>query len=128
MKIHHPCEISVWYIIPCIRSCLAKELAELGFTQKEIGKRLGVTQAAVSQYISEKRGKISGGGKDIQKQIEKLAEEVAHHRIEDLPARICDVCMKVRENKELLRLCGVPEGILESYLKESKNCSLEKVA
>ena len=52
------CEIVVWYVIPTIRSELAKELLNLGMKQKEISELLDITQPAVSQYISDKRGHV----------------------------------------------------------------------
>ena len=51
-----PCEIVVWYVLPSIRCKLAKELLSLGMKQKEISEVLDITQPAVSQYISDKRG------------------------------------------------------------------------
>lgn len=51
-----PQEIEVWYIIPTLRKELALCLKELGISQKDIAKKLGITEAAVSQYIKGKRG------------------------------------------------------------------------
>ena len=33
-----PCEIVVWYVIPAIRSELAKELLNLGMKQKDVSE------------------------------------------------------------------------------------------
>ena len=50
------CEIIGKYILPIFRSMLAKELVQkYNFTQTEAAKKLGTTQAAVSQYLSSKR-------------------------------------------------------------------------
>ncbi len=55
MKI--PCEIVVWQVLPLIRRELAKELVQVhGLTQAEVARRFGVTDAAVSQYLTKKRG------------------------------------------------------------------------
>ena len=51
-----PCEIVVWYVIPAIRSELAKELLNLGMRQKDVSELMDITQPAVSQYITDKRG------------------------------------------------------------------------
>ena len=51
-----PCEIVVWYVIPAIRSELAKELLNLGMKQKDVSELMDITQPAVSQYITDKRG------------------------------------------------------------------------
>jgi len=50
-----PQEIEVHYIIPAIRREIAKELKKNGLDQKTIAEKLGVTEAAISQYISGKR-------------------------------------------------------------------------
>lgn len=52
-----PCEVVGRHILPVFRSLIAKELIQrYGFTQVEAAKRVGTTQAAVSQYIHSKRG------------------------------------------------------------------------
>ncbi|MDP3917507.1 MAG: helix-turn-helix domain-containing protein [Nanoarchaeota archaeon] len=55
MKIIHPQEIEAWYVIPMIRKELAFAMKKEGLDQKGIAKLLGITPAAVSQYISKKR-------------------------------------------------------------------------
>ena len=53
-----PQEIEVWYILPAIRRDLTKSMInDLHLTQKEIAKIMGLTEAAVSQYIHSKRAK-----------------------------------------------------------------------
>ena len=44
-----PCEMVVWYVIPAIRSELAKDLLKLGMKQKTISELMDITQPAVSQ-------------------------------------------------------------------------------
>ena len=51
-----PCEMVVWYVIPAIRSELAKDLLKLGMKQKTISELMDITQPAVSQYLTDKRG------------------------------------------------------------------------
>lgn len=50
------CEIIGKYVLPIFRSMLAKELVQkYHLSQTEAAKKLGTTQAAVSQYLSSKR-------------------------------------------------------------------------
>ena len=50
------CEIIGKYVLPIFRSMLAKELVQkYRLSQTEAAKKLGTTQAAVSQYLSSKR-------------------------------------------------------------------------
>jgi hypothetical protein len=47
--------IVVRYVVPTIRSELAKELLHFGMKTKENSELLDITQPAVSQYINDKR-------------------------------------------------------------------------
>ncbi|ADD04022.1 HTH domain protein / thiamine-phosphate synthase [Natrialba magadii ATCC 43099] len=51
-----PSELVVDRFLPTVRAMLATQLAERGMTQQEIAANLGVTQAAVSKYISGANG------------------------------------------------------------------------
>ena len=61
-----PCEIVVWYVIPAIRSELAKDLLALGMKQKDVSELMDITQPAVSQYITDKRGSGNGEAKKTE--------------------------------------------------------------
>lgn len=52
MSLRLPSEIIVEQVLPTLRVCLARELASRDLTQQEIADNLGVTQAAVSKYVS----------------------------------------------------------------------------
>jgi predicted fused transcriptional regulator/phosphomethylpyrimidine kinase/predicted transcriptional regulator len=52
MSLRLPSEVVVEDVLPTLRVLLARELAEHGLTQQEIATHLGVTQAAVSTYVS----------------------------------------------------------------------------
>ena len=52
-----PTEIMYWEILPAIRSSFVFEMKEEhNLKQKEIAEVLGVTPAAISQYLNQKRG------------------------------------------------------------------------
>ena len=56
-EVRLPCETVARYVLPVFRSYLSKELIEkYGYTQVETARKLGTTQAAISQYIHSKRG------------------------------------------------------------------------
>ena len=50
-----PQEISTWYIIPAIRREFVKEMINQGLTQRKAAEKLGLTEAAVSNYMKDKR-------------------------------------------------------------------------
>lgn len=106
-----PCEIIVWDVLPCIRAALAAELVERGLSQNEISKMLGITQAAVSQYTSKKRGSKLNFQQDAKEEIKKLADDLVHGSKDDLAVRICKICLKVRAYETVcnLELSGTAE-------------------
>ncbi|THE63489.1 helix-turn-helix domain-containing protein [Salinadaptatus halalkaliphilus] len=59
MSLVLPSELVVDRFLPTVRTMLAERLAQRGMTQEEIAANLGVTQAAVSKYVSG-----DGGGDD----------------------------------------------------------------
>ncbi len=69
-----PQEIEVWYIIPAIRRELAKAMLKKGLRQKEVADRLGVTDAAISQYMKSKRASEVRFDSAMKIEIEKSAD------------------------------------------------------
>lgn len=100
-----PCEIVIWYVLPSVRSELAKELIKLGLSQKEVAKKLGISEAAVSHYIKGKRGKKIDLDKETRNGVKKLANEVASSDEDsNLVLKTCEICIKVRKNELLCKL------------------------
>ncbi|MAH45759.1 hypothetical protein CMI37_08005 [Candidatus Pacearchaeota archaeon] len=112
-----PQEIEVWYIIPTVRKEFAKLLVEKHkLSYEKAGNILGVSKAAVSQYLSNKRANKIKLSPEIKKEISKSAgilvedNKVALHEIQKI-LRImkvkkcsCDVCKKY--NKDILAYCN----------------------
>ena len=93
-----PCELTLWYILPRIRSELAKELMRMGLTQKEISDKLRVTQASVSYYLNKKRGAGIKFKKSVLREIKHLAKDITGNNCDNLNDRICKICKLVRED------------------------------
>jgi predicted transcriptional regulator len=55
LKVLHPQELEVFYLLPALRKEFAACLKAQGTSQTVIAGILGVTDAAVSQYFSQKR-------------------------------------------------------------------------
>jgi uncharacterized protein len=51
-----PSEIESKSLIPAVRAILSKELIEKGLKEEEVARMLGITQAAVSNYLRGTRG------------------------------------------------------------------------
>ncbi|MGA2681800.1 MAG: helix-turn-helix domain-containing protein [Candidatus Bathyarchaeia archaeon] len=73
------CEAIGKYVVPLFRSLVAKELINTyNLTQVDAAKRLGTTQAAISQYINSKRatkGMEQLG--DIVPKVQAMASQTA---------------------------------------------------
>lgn len=98
-----PCEKVVSAILPLIRAEIAKSLvADFKLTQVEAAKILGLTQAAVSQYVTSKRGyklritKSSAAARSIKKTAKELSQERLSEA--DLQKRLCEICRMIRRD------------------------------
>ncbi len=116
VQLLNPQELEVYYVLPALRRELAKAMKELGKSQKEIAGNLGVTEAAVSQYLHQKRATDVNFTKDLQKDIQESAS-VINDRNSFLVATqklirkirgdrfICDVCKS--QNKGTPKACSM---------------------
>jgi len=69
-------ELEVWYIIPSIRKELTTALKEKGLKQVEIAERLGVTKAAINQYLSKKRGNEIKFNETLKNEVRQAASRI----------------------------------------------------
>jgi len=106
-----PCELIVKYLLPAFRSLIAKELTEkYGFTQTKAAKKLGTTQAAISQYLGSKRGeKYIKEVKKLPKAkelIEDIARCIAKEEASTTQTmrKFCQLCKNLRQEKALCKL------------------------
>ena len=76
MKLLHPQELEVFYFIPAIRKELSIQMKKKGKGQREIANLLGVTEAAVSQYISAKRATGIKLEKEVKEEISKSIDKI----------------------------------------------------
>ena len=107
------CENIGKYVLPIFRSLVARELINTyNLTQVETAKKIGTTQAAISQYINSKRA--FKGMKQIGEQLpqiraiaKKTAKRLANSKLtlNDVSVDFCDLCSsfcntKSRQNAE----------------------------
>jgi hypothetical protein len=96
MKMETPCQAVVWDVLPAIRAALAVELVNNGIAQKEVARLFGMAPSAVSQYMTKKRGYRIEFDDDIQEAISRLAVEIQEGKIDNVSAKICDICRNLR--------------------------------
>jgi len=101
MKPH--CVIMVKYVLPALRAQVASELLDRGYRVKDIAELLGLTQAAVSQYLRSKRGQkgleIIKKSDRAMRVVKELVDELVAGRvtIEDEVDYLCRICDVLRE-------------------------------
>ncbi|MBI3052291.1 transcriptional regulator [Candidatus Woesearchaeota archaeon] len=107
-----PQEIQVWYVLPALRRELAILLAH-STPRKEIAKTLGVSEAAVSQYLSSKRGNNVAFDRQIMGQIAAAAARISRDSSQAMA--------------ELIRLSELP-GVMQAMcrLHKEQEPSVEK--
>lgn len=90
---HTPCEYIVWHGLPMIRKEIAESLIiDHGLSQKETAKKLKISDAAVSQYLSGKRGNLQVIDKELNKEIKKSTRRIINQGDEILISEICRLC------------------------------------
>ena len=97
--IEAPCEEMKWEGLPIIRKEIVKcMINDFGLNQKEAADKLNLTPAAVCQYLSRKRGKISITEEEILKEINFSAEKIIEHGDTVVTQEICRLCKIMRNH------------------------------
>ena len=97
-----PCEIIVWNIVPIIRKEFAKNLIENhGLNQKKVADKLGITESAVSRYISGKRGILEITDDEILDEIKKSTNKIAAENGSVVIEETCRIC-RLLKSKEFV--------------------------
>ena len=110
---YNPQEIEVWYVLPAIRRELAMAMIEEGVMQKKIAKTLGVTEASISHYSKNKRGKRVRFPKKIRDEIKKSARIILEDQYK-LVDEVQRICRMVKKQKEL---CRIHQQFEKSHMK-----------
>ena len=88
-----PCEHIFWDGLPVIRREIAEcMIKNYGLNQKQAAEKLGITPAAVCQYMSKKRGKIKIIDEKITYEINISAERIIQSGKDILSAETCRIC------------------------------------
>jgi len=118
-----PSEIVVERFLPTARSMLATELADHGCSQQTIADRLGISQAAVSKYLS---GEQSGDPRfadnaEMQATIEYIAEGFADGTVDDYEA-LAELLELINSFEDRGPICAVHEAEMPAL--EGMGCDL----
>jgi predicted transcriptional regulator len=112
-----PCEVMVLKVLPAIRAEVARiMIQDFELQQQKVADLLGVSKAAVSQYLSSKRGADTDFSDEIKTEIYDYAD--ALNKCEDTSEMIddfCKICRNIQITGWLRREhAGSSEFICES--------------
>lgn len=120
-----PCVVVVRYILPAIRAQIARELTNnYGLRRSEASKKMGVTPAAVTQYLGGVRGERAGAmvesSKEVAEAISQIAESLVKNEdpVYDVLDKLCRTCRAIKSNG---LLCNIHKEIVP-VLKEREAC------
>ncbi|MEM1946189.1 MAG: helix-turn-helix domain-containing protein [Candidatus Caldarchaeum sp.] len=103
-----PAEIESKVTIPMLRALTAKKLVcEKNFTQEQVARVLGVTQAAVSNYLRGVRGWSVEWerNEELNKWVDKVVEAVMENQSrEEIAKRINEAVKNIRSMRMLCEI------------------------
>lgn len=122
-----PCVVVVRYILPAISAQIAKELTERhGLKRSEVAKKMGVTPAAITQYLESVRGgtaiDLVESSEQAARMLSKTADGLARNELSvyDILDNICTVCRAMRSSG---LICEMHKDVLPG-LKGRQVCEL----
>ncbi len=112
-----PQEIQIWYVLPALRRELAVVLIRShNMPQKKVAGIFGISEAAVSQYLSSKRGMNFRFDSSVKLQIELAGRRICNDnscfmkelvRLSRLDRIKRAMCMIHRRKEPSLRSCNI---------------------
>jgi predicted transcriptional regulator len=113
-----PCELIVTKMLPSFRSAIVKALIEEhSMKQMEIAEMLGLSQSAVSQYITSARAsddRFISTFPEITEYARKVAADIRQGQLKGSEISFCGPCQSIRDNEKFIQ-------IQQEYLQEKKN-------
>lgn len=114
-----PQEIEAFYTIPAVRRELAQRLVKNGLTQRLVASKLGVTEAAVSQYLSNKRGTTIEYPADIRAALDKATKRITTGTDDESRREIISLCELFKDAKVICTIhkqrADVDDGCTSCY-------------
>ena len=111
------CEKMVRYVLPWIRKEFAKIMVnELGLPQVQVAKKLDVTEPAISQYLSSKRGgEIKIDDEKIILAVREAANRINNNDGSSLGKEICQICRLIRISNAIPEIYKSKTGDIEGF-------------
>jgi len=98
----------MWTGLPVIRKEISESMIrDFGFTQKETAEKLGITPAAVCQYLSKKRGRLDIEDRVILAEIKISAKTIIDNGNGHVISETCRICKLLRTSNDFNLFCPV---------------------
>ena len=102
------CEHMMWNGLPAIRREIAESMInDYGLNQKETAEKLGITPAAVCQYVSKKRGRLKILDEGVINEITQSAERIIQNDETIVIPETCRICKIIREKGLFPIFCNI---------------------
>jgi len=96
----------MWSGLPIIRKGFAESMIiDFGLSQKEAAEKLGLTPAAVCQYVSKKRGKVDISDEFVLKEIKTSAGNIIENGGGSVLSETCRICKLLRSSRQFSLVC-----------------------
>ena len=101
------CEYMMWRGLPAIRRGIAESMInDFGLNQKEAAEKLGITPAAVCNYVLRKRGRVDISNKFILKQMKLSAGNIIENGSGSVLSETCRICKLFRSSRQFSLVCS----------------------
>lgn len=119
----NPYEMVSRSALPALRAMVAKRMqGKYHMTQQQVARRLGVTQASISNYARRARGSMFNFETDptVAEAADRIAELLSGERPDEREAlqTMTEVCDYIRFNR---LMCSLHQGLDPAY--DINNCS-----
>ena len=100
------CEYMMWSGLPVIRKGIAESMInDFGLSQKDTAAKLGVTPAAICQYLSKKRGGTEISDEVVLKEMKISAQSIIDNGGGFVISETCRICKILRASGEFNLFC-----------------------
>ncbi len=115
-KMKTPCELVVGKILPSLRAAVVKELSgKYRMKQSDIAKKMGITQASVSQYLSSSRAgssKITDSFPKIKFYADDIAKRIARGEDKfEVYSILCTACKDIRSDEQFCKMHRIASNL-----------------
>jgi predicted transcriptional regulator len=118
-----PCEVGVKTILPAVKAIMARSIVEKhGLNEKQTADLLGLSQSAISRYLSRERGNLLNI--ESTTEVIDLIDQMVTHLIKvpdnktEILKLFCQTCTTIREKGLMCPACQkqMPQAWAEKCL------------